>query len=209
MSQQVPSENPYEVLTPEANGADDSFLDVGDDAAYSIDHDQIVCGPTVSLPRCCLQTGARTDLVRFHRRTLRRLPPYSVLLLFFLAPGWLVFSFLWYFCSVRCVVSFSLSRGYLAVRRTMMILGVAGAGVGQFMALSGYVRHPYAIVAGILIFAAGLWFFLRSVTSPIWITKHHRKKQFWLAGCARIALSVMKEKQTEHGIDRPHRRRRR
>ena len=197
VSQQLPSENPYEVLSSSGGQPDFLWTTADSETVYQIVNDQIVCGPVASLPECCLQSGGTQDLVRYHRRTLRRVPPPAILLLFFLAPGWMLFAILWYYSPTRCIVSFSLSRSYLAVRRTQLILGLIAAGAGQFLALSGVVNHPLSISSGILIFSAGLFFVLRNVATPIWITRHLDKQRFWLTGCSRTALNALERLQQD------------
>ncbi|MBL8813239.1 MAG: hypothetical protein JNM43_23930 [Planctomycetaceae bacterium] len=190
---QQPFDNPYEVLNAGETVSESAYPTGESD--FQITGDLIVCGHSVSLPGCCVKTGATEDLIRYEHKTLRRIPPITILLLFFMAPGWVLYAVIWYFSSTRCVVSFSLSRSYLATRRMLMIVGLVAAGVGQFLALSGVVDHPMTVIGGILLFSAGLFVFLRSVLSPIWITRHQHKQRFWLSGCSRTALNAIEQIQ--------------
>lgn len=192
---QHPYDNPYEVLNAGDTVSESAWQNPSGESGFQIVGDLIVCGRSVSLPDCCVKTGSTDDLIRYEGKTLRRISPFMILLLFLLAPGWILFAIFWYYSSTRCVVSFSLSRSYLAARRMLMIVGLIAVGIGQFLALSGIVDHPMAVAGGILLFSVGLFVFLRSVLSPVWITKHLHQQRFWLSGCSRTALRAIEQLQ--------------
>lgn len=183
--------NPYHVLIPEDSSGASSGITLTLDTKFEVQGDLIACGPVVSLPECCIVSGGTSDLVRFERRTLRRLNPLWILLLFLMAPGWLAYALIWIFGSERCIASWSMSRAQRSIRRQLVVAGVVATMLGGFV-LFANAENPIASITGILVLSCGLGVALRFLSYPVSISRHAGGKQFWLAIRSREALNAIK-----------------
>lgn len=182
--------NPYEVLTPEDAMDVSSGSSGSGTAGFEVRGDLIACGPTVSLPECCIVSGVTSDLVRYERHILRRINPLWILLLLLMAPGWLAYGLIWIFGSKRCVASWSMSRAQRSIRRQLIVAGVVAAVVGCFVVFSN-VENPKASISGIMLLSCGLGISLRYLSHPISIARHVGGKRFWLTIRSREALDAI------------------
>lgn len=139
---------------------------------FSVDGKLIKCGKHVSLPKICVKTGAKKNLVAVEK-TLKHSPGWA----------WLGGLILVLITQKSCEVTYYMSKAAKKQSTLLLTIGVVTFILGIGLCIGGAAsQHELLVLPGLLMIIGGLITVMIG-SAPVKISRRDGEKTFWLAGC--------------------------